>query len=153
MKNHHNDLNFKNIICDLLEHEHVNTMNEFMQHGAMTCLDHCIHVSYTSYRLCSFLGFDYRSAARGALLHDLFLYDWHTEKLEKGLHAFRHPHIALENASKSFILNNIEKDIIKKHMWPLTIRLPRYKEAYIVSFIDKYCTVIETFRNVKLRKA
>ena len=152
MKNFTNDLQFKAMISDLLAHDHVNNMNDFMQHGAMTCLDHCIHVSYTSYRLCSFLGFDYRSAARGALLHDLFLYDWHTVKLEKGLHAFRHPYIALENASTSFILNNIEKDIIKKHMWPLTLRLPRYKEAYIVCLIDKYCTVIETLKNVKFRR-
>ena len=31
----------------------------------------------------------------------------------------------------------MEKDIILKHMWPLTIIPPRYLESFIVSIIDK----------------
>ena len=45
----------------------------------------------------------------------------------------------------TFCLNVIEKDIIEKHMWPLTIRLPKYKESFIVSFVDKYCSTAEIF--------
>jgi uncharacterized protein len=41
-------------------------------------------------------------------------------------------------------MNNIEKDIIEKHMWPLTLRLPRYKESYVVLMVDKYCAFSET---------
>jgi uncharacterized protein len=43
-------------------------------------------------------------------------------------------------------LNDIEKDIIEKHMWPLTLKLPKYKEAFIVSFVDKYCAFMESIR-------
>jgi uncharacterized protein len=106
-------------------------------------------VSYNSYLVCRVLGLDYQSAARGGLLHDFFLYDWHITKHEEGLHGFTHPGTALKNANKKFSLNKIEKDIIEKHMWPLTIRFPKYKESFIVSFVDKYCSVIEI---IKFRK-
>jgi uncharacterized protein len=35
-------------------------------------------------------------------------------------------------------LNDIEEDIIRKHMWPLTLVPPKYKESFIVSFADTY---------------
>jgi len=40
-------------------------------------------------------------------------------------------------------LNDTEKDIIEKHMWPLTIRLPKNKESLVVSLVDKYCSFME----------
>ncbi len=152
MNKHRSDETFHALIKDLTAHETVSAMDGFIQHGSITCLEHCLHVAYTSYRLCRFLGLDYTAAARGALLHDLFLYDWHTTKLPKGLHAFRHPHIALANATRCFSLSQKEQDIIKKHMWPLTVRFPRYQESLVVSLVDKYCAVIETVQNLKRKK-
>ena len=49
------------------------------------------------------LRLDYVSATRGAMLHDLFLYDWRTPKkdrVNKKMHAFTHGEIALNNATK-----------------------------------------------------
>jgi len=80
---------------------------------------------------------------RGGLLHDFFLYDWHVKNQRKGLHGFTHPRVALENAIEHFDLNDTEKDIIEKHMWPLTIRLPKTKESLVVSLVDKYCSLLE----------
>ena len=61
-------------------------------------------------------------------------------------HGFTHPRTALENACKYFNLNEIEKDIIEKHMWPLTLRkVPKYKESVVVTMVDKYCSTKETF--------
>jgi uncharacterized protein len=147
-----NDRNYKlycECVNDLMDSVTVKSMSNFVQHSDVTCLDHCISVSYGSYRLCRFLKLDCRSAARGALLHDLFLYDWHVASPQRGLHAFVHPSIALENAGV-FELNDTEKDIIKKHMWPLTVIPPRHSESLIVSLVDKYCAMCETsglFRN------
>ncbi|WP_087678873.1 HD domain-containing protein [Garciella nitratireducens] len=142
-------------IEDLLENEKVNKMDQYPQHYFTTCLEHCLNVSFYSYIICRYIGLDYVSAARGALLHDLFLYDWRTTKLKEGKHAFRHPDIALENAMKIFDLNEIEKDSIKKHMWPLTIKPPKYYESLIVCFMDKYCATVEivrgVFTNIKYR--
>lgn len=82
------------------------------------------------------------------MLHDLFLYDWHThvkkDKSWNSYHAFMHPKIALKNATEIFNLNNIEKDVIVNHMWPVTIKLPHYKETLIVTFADKYSAIRET---------
>jgi hypothetical protein len=134
---------YKSYIQDLIQHELVLSMREFIQHGDVSCLEHSLYVSYNSYLICRKLGFDCHSAARGGLLHDFFLYDWHGEKPYSGLHGFMHPYVALQNANKYFSLNELEKDIIIKHMWPLTIRLPRYKESLVVLLVDKYCAAME----------
>lgn len=99
------------------------------QHGRLfsarrtTCLRHSINVSYLSYLFCKKHGLDARAAARGGLLHDLFLYDWHFYRRRKGerLHGFEHPKKALANASAMFSLTWKEREIILRHMWPLTI--------------------------------
>jgi len=134
---------YKDCVNDLIDHEIVRSMENFIQHDNINCLVHSISVSYYSYVICRFLGLDYCAAARGGLLHDLFLYDWHTTKTRNGLHGFTHPKTALENAKKYYKLNMLEEDIIVKHMWPLTLKMPKYKESYIVSFVDKYCSLIE----------
>ena len=135
---------FRRCVGDLIGNETVLSMREFMQHGDITCLEHCLQVAYCSYLACRLLRLDYRSAARGALLHDLFLYDWHGPNPYRGLHAFNHPLVALRNASGQFTLTARESDIIRKHMWPLTPAFPRYRESLIVSLADKYCAVRET---------
>ena len=137
---------FKKIVADILENELVVSMQQFIQHSDVSCFEHSLYVSYRSYTVCRHLGFDYRSAARGGLLHDFFLYDWHTTKATSGLHGFSHPAQALKNANEHFNLNEIEQDIILKHMFPLTLRVPRYKESLIVSLVDKYCSLMEISR-------
>lgn len=138
------------IIEDIIQHEKVLSMKNFIQHGNTSCLEHSLYVSYNSFLHSRRMGLDYRSVARGGLLHDFFLYDWHGEKPKEGLHGFIHPSIALENASKYFDLNKKEIDIIENHMWPLTIgQLPKYKETFVVISVDKYCSSLETLKLVK----
>jgi len=111
-------------------------------------------VSFKSFQFCRKFNLDYRAAARGGLLHDLFLYDWHDKDLEINLHGFYHPGIALRNAEKAFVLDDKEKEIIKKHMWPLTVVPPKCREAYVICYFDKTCTLKEVFKEwgVSLRK-
>ena len=81
------------------------------------------------------------------MLHDYFLYDWHNHIHKKGwrnLHGFTHPETALNNARKEYQLSSREQDIIKKHMWPLTLVPPLCREAWIVTAADKYCSFLET---------
>ena len=134
---------FESIIRELAKSQVILSMQQFTQHSNVTCHEHSMRVSYCSYRVCKCFGLDYRSAARGGLLHDFFLYDWHVKNQRKGLHGFTHPRVALKNAAEHFNLNDTEKDIIEKHMWPLTIRLPKSKESLVVSIVDKYCSFME----------
>lgn len=139
-------MRYKKEISDLLENSDVRNMNNFIQHSDITTFIHCTHVSFISYLICLKFGWCYRDTARGALLHDMFLYDWHDKNVDRGkFHGFTHPRTALNNAEKSVCsLNDRQKDIILNHMWPLTIyRLPKYKETYIVTLADKICTSME----------
>lgn len=147
-----NYIEFEKCIEDLIKNENVQSMRNYIQHSSITCFEHSVYVSYTSYMVCRFLGLNYYAAARGGLLHDFFLYDWHVTKLEVGLHGFTHPDTALVNANKFFCLSDMEKDIIAKHMWPLTAKLPRYKESIIVLFVDKYCATMEILKLNKRTK-
>ncbi len=146
------DTEYIDCIHDLIEHPLVRTMKVYIQHSDIDCLEHSLYVSYNSYLVCKRLGFDYRSAARGGLLHDFFLYDWHVKGSHKGLHGFTHPRTAFDNATREFQLNAVEKDIILKHMWPLTIVPPKYKESYIVAGTDKYCALMEILKLGKRKK-
>ncbi len=130
-------------VKDMIEHDAVRSMRRFNQHRGVDCLEHSLNVSFKSYLICRRFGLDYRSAARGGLLHDFFLYDWHTENPYGGLHGFRHPKIAAINASRHFTLNKKEQDVIRKHMWPLTPALPKHLESLVVLLVDKFCCVRE----------
>lgn len=141
---------FNNIIKDISNNETVQMMKDFNHHCDVTCYEHCKHVAFANYILCKKLKLDYISAARAGMLHDLFLYNWRGSRRRlEGLHAFVHPKIALQNAEKEFVLNDKEKDIILKHMWPVTFKIPKYKESFIVSFVDKCFAVEESFIKVE----
>lgn len=146
------DVEFQNIIKELIENETVKQMKQYRQHYETTCFDHCYTVSYYCYLICKKYHLDYKSAARAGMLHDLFLYDWRIRQPDrKGLHAFTHGKTACENASKLFDLNDKEKDIIEKHMWPVTVAFPKSIEGFILTFVDKYCALSESFEILKSR--
>lgn len=120
----------------------------FIQHGNTSCLLHTVAVAYYSHTVLQkirFLQFHHKDLIRGALLHDYFLYNWHIPDKSRSLHGFRHPKAALSNAEDDFSLSDIEKDIIVKHMFPLTLRPPRYRESIAVCIADKICSVYEVF--------
>ncbi len=124
------------------------TSKQYKHHGKTSVYKHSLNVAYMSYKLAKRwnLNVDYRALLRGALLHDYFLYDWHVGELRRPLHGFYHPGKALENADKDFDLNETERDIIKKHMFPLTMYVPRHKESWIVCMVDKWTAAIETMK-------
>lgn len=138
-------------VSDLTELDEVKQLQEFSQHLDTSRLEHSVNVAYFSYRICKRLGWDYRSAARAGLLHDLFLYDWRIEKQPEGWHAVAHPRVALSNARRITQLNAIEEDAIVKHMWPITIRFPRFRESYVVTMVDKYCAAYEFASQTSVR--
>lgn len=119
---------------------------ECIQHGDVTVFEHSVNVAETSIAFAAKfpITVNEESLIKGALLHDYFLYDWHDKEQSPGLHGFKHPYIALKNAEEDYGLNDIEKNIILRHMFPLVPIPPRCKEAWIVCFADKYCALGET---------
>ena len=129
---------FMNAARPLLENQALKALSQFDHHRGKTRLEHVKEVAYLSFLWGRRLSLDCNAIVRGGLLHDLFYYDW----LHEGprLHGFRHHNIALKNARKVTSLSKKEEDIIKKHMWPLTIIPPFYMESLIVSLIDTFCS-------------
>ena len=141
---------FRAIIKDIVENDTVQQMRNFRQHYDTSCFEHCYKVALYNYIICKKLNLDYISAARAGMLHDLFLYDWRIrEPGRKRFHAFHHPRIALNNSLKIFDLNEKEQDIILKHMWPITVIPPKSMEAFITTFVDKYCALSESYVHYK----
>ncbi len=132
------EFEFINMAGPLLENSALRTLSQFDHHRGKTRLEHVREVAYLSFQWGRRLSLDCNAIVRGALLHDLFYYDW----LHEGprFHGFRHHNIALKNARKLTDLSKKEEDIIKKHMWPLTVIPPVYMESLIVSVIDTFCS-------------
>lgn len=133
---------------DILNSENFKSTKLYIQHGNMSVQEHCINVAKMSLMIRDKFGIkcNVRDLVRGALLHDYFLYDWHKTDTVKThrLHGFFHPGRALRNAKKEYKLTKRQADIIKKHMWPLTVVPPMCTEAWIVTTVDKYCSLMET---------
>ena len=134
---------------DILKSTNFNSTKEHIQHGNMTVNSHSMNVAKYSLAISEKLRIPCQKdeMIRGALLHDYFLYDWHVGDYAKPhkLHGFYHPGRALRNALKEYRLTPREQDIIKKHMWPLTVIPPMCREAWIVTAADKWCSLMETF--------
>ncbi len=137
-------------IGDLVYAPLVLKLENFSQHTIRTTrYRHCILVAYISFLLARKFHLDIHAAVRGAMLHDLYFESWPGS--DKGtLSRWKtHPAAAKSNASV-FDLSTKEEDIIEKHMWPLTLAMPRYKESYVVSLADKLAAMMEGSRLVLL---
>lgn len=142
---------FIDVVNELLQVSKVLELDNFKIHGDTTILEHSIMVAYRSYvnaKKIKSKKIDYYALIRGAMLHDFFFYDWRDKNKGFRLHGYKHPKIALNNAMQYFKLSPKEKDIIVKHMWPLTIAPPKYKESWIVCFADKQCALSEAVNNI-----
>ncbi len=130
---------FKEMVQAMMAFPEIRKLAQYEHHNGKTRLGHVIEVAYLSFLIGKKLSLDYNAIVKAAMLHDLFFYDW----LHEGpkLHGFRHPAIALENAKKIMPLSKKEEDIIKKHMWPLTLSPPLYMESLIVSVVDTFCSL------------
>jgi uncharacterized protein len=135
------------LLSPYLSRDEVQKMKQFIQHGSVTTYEHCLRVTERSYWLGRALGLrlDEKALVKGAMLHDFYLYDWHEKRKGGKIHGFTHPHAACEMAVKHFPLTKKEANIIRSHMWPLTLfHVPRSREAWLVSLADKWCSVEET---------
>lgn len=146
-----NFISFRACLGDLLETNEVESMVQWRRHCSVSCLDHSIFVAYLAFRGARFLGLDYEAAARGGLLHDLYLYDPKDKAAHPGSQCIDHPRYALENAKRLCPdLTPKEENIIISHMWPLAPSVPRSGEAVLVGMADKLSALMELFHICRL---
>lgn len=146
--------NFVKACEDILYHDVYMQSHQYIHHSSISCRDHTLFVAYTCYQLNKRLGLEESSLLKSALLHDLYLYDWHVGHPDsKGpikLHGLFHPEKAVQNAKKHFSLSPVEENAILSHMWPLTLFTPpKSKVAWVLCFVDKYCAIVETLSSKK----
>ncbi|HAL60429.1 MAG: HD domain-containing protein [Sarcina sp.] len=146
MKHHCNRDLFVSELNDLLNNPEIQRMAGYEQHQGNTTLQHVLNVAMVSFRIADRLGLDIdeRALAKGAVLHDFYLYNIPETGLSDYRHGVSHPELAVRNAKKVMPLNKKEENIIRSHMWPLTLfHPPQSKEAVVVMMADKYCAVRE----------
>lgn len=130
------DDNYMNIVGNILDNEEFNQIKRIEHHGT-TRFEHSVRVSYYSYKISKLLHLDYVETARAGLLHDFFISDEDRNAKDRFVSTFVHPKEAVDNSMRVFGINEKEKDIIKSHMFPINISLPKYAESWIVSTVDK----------------
>ena len=141
-----NDANWQSFLTcvdDLIHTPQVQSMRHLPHHPGVNCYEHSIFVAYVAFRLARRWNLDYRAAARGGLLHDLYLYNCHDSSAHPGNQCLDHPVFALRNAMALTKLSDKEQNIILSHMWPLGVHLPHSREAWVVSLADKTCATME----------
>ncbi len=136
------DSEYCSIIDDILEDEFFNKLKEIEHHG-VSRFDHSLKVSYYSYKVSKLLGLDYEKTARAGLLHDFFLSDEDRSLSDRFISTFNHSKKAVFNATEHFNVCDKEVDIIKSHMFPASLSIPKYAESWIVNLTDKYVAMNE----------
>ncbi len=144
------DKEYYSIVNHILCNDEFKKIGECTHHGTSR-LNHSLRVSYFSYIVSKKLKWDFESAARGGLVHDFFYNENGGITKDGIISTFTHSKKASKNAEKFFGLNNKERDIVEKHMFPLNIKLPIYKESYIVSIVDKIVSFIELNMKIKTK--
>ena len=136
------DEEFLSYVNEILNSEEFIKRKNYEHHENQSVYDHSLNVAYNSYLYAKKHKLNVRDISIGGLLHDFYYKPWkeNTKKvplLKK--HGFVHANEAYENACKYFpnLMNERVKDIIVRHMFPLNIHPPKYRESWIVTMMDK----------------
>ena len=124
---------YQSIIQPALEIDEYLKLKDMKHHG-ISRYEHSLRVARNTYRITRALHLNYEEATFAAVLHDFFTTEVKKVNVFKKLS--RHPRIALNNSKKYFDLSDLQEDIILTHMFPCTIRPPKYLESWIVDIID-----------------
>ena len=150
MKHLYNDREYLEIVGRVLDNEEFNKL-KLIEHHGISRLEHSLKVSYYAYCIAKSLKLDYVEVARAGLLHDFFLSDDERTSKDRFLSTFTHPKKAVANADQVFGISEREADIIKSHMFPINLTVPKYAESWVVNFSDKVIGAYELSRKFGYR--
>ena len=142
MINIEKDIEYKEIVNHILSSDEFNKIKKIEHHG-VTRFDHSLKVSYYSYKLAKLFKLDSEEVARGGLLHDFFISDEDRTTKDRFISTFIHPKKAVKQANDVFNISDKEYDIIRTHMFPINLAVPKYVESWLVSIVDKVVGISE----------
>jgi len=152
MVNIEKDIEYKNIINHILNNDEFNKMKNISHHDTNR-FEHSLKVSYYSYKIARSLKLDYEDVARAGLLHDFFMTDTNIKITKRLMCAIKHPRYAAEKSEQIFGISEKEKDIIKTHMFPLNLNVPKYTESWLVTLVDKVVATKEQWYKYRYKFA
>lgn len=136
---------FNQVVDEYINHPKVLELKNYQHHG-VNRYDHSYRVAYYTYKTTKLLNINYISATKAAMLHDFF-FDEVKEK--SAINRYRlHPIYAVKNSKKYFTLTPLEENIIKRHMFPITLLPPKYLESWIVDIIDDIISIYEKCHSI-----
>lgn len=160
---------WKKIVAPIIDSDEFQK-RKYMKHHDDSVYAHSVSVSFNAYKRAKRKNKNEefcKNVAIAGLLHDFYTRAWqYSESLEniddkhkvrftdkknnKDLHGFTHATDALNNSKEYFpeLMNERIEDAIKKHMFPLNIKPPIYKEGWYVTMMDKYVS-FKKLPNVK----
>ena len=136
MENIEQDEEYIKLVRNILDDEEFLKLKHCEHHG-ISRFDHSLKVSYSAYKYAKKHNYDYKSVAIGGLLHDFFVEN-NVNFKDKFKSFFTHPQKAEINAIEKFNVNEKEANIIRSHMFPFNLTMPKYKESWLVSTYDKF---------------
>lgn len=154
------------IVKPILESDEFQRRKLFLHHTS-NVYNHVLRVSYKSYVIACKMKLDSKTCAIAGILHDFYPYPYkYNEELYNlypkyyihykehktlfKMHGFTHALAAGENSKKYFpeLIDDKIYSCILTHMFPLNISLPKYKEAWIITTVDKIDS-IDTLKEIK----
>ena len=136
---------FNSLVQDIVDNKRFNKLTKELHHG-ITRYDHSMRVAKWTYKISKLLNMKNKEdVTRAALLHDFYINDDLVS--DSGASKLgEHPTVALVNSKKYFQISDLQADIIKTHMFPCNFDIPKYKESWLVSLIDKTVSTYEMIR-------
>ncbi len=135
---------FQEIVKDILDNKEFQMLNSELHHG-ISRYGHSLRVAKSTYKFAKRFHLNYVDATRAALLHDFF-FDDQLALYNNAQTWCKHPIYALENSVKYFSLNEMQKNAIVSHMFPSCKVLPKYRESWLITCVDKGVSFYEMYR-------
>ena len=147
---------FYPLVRDILRSREFRGMKRYRHHVKGNLYDHSVKVAYLCFlhRKRFAPQKEIAPLVRGAILHDFYLYELHGEAKTHKWHWFRHPSVALKNAVERYPdLSFAERDMIKHHMFPLTLVPPLTWDGWLVWWYDMVASFHDRFGKRRPRTA
>lgn len=136
---------------DILRSERFQTAMHVTHHKKHTVADHSIRVAECALKMGGALkkkGIEVEDSdlVRGALLHDIGMTDRKVHESRSFIKCFTHPRMGERIAESEYGANKVQKNSIRRHMWPACIIPPLTAAGWIILVADKYCSMKELRR-------